>query len=286
MWGCARRSLTLYGCSGRPISSLGRGSTGPRREGKAEWKMRKFRILGVALVAVFAFGVITAASASAAPTFLLAEWLVNGATFTGELEVESVGTILLEDSATGVDLTCSGILDGLIGENGLDRISDMLTLNGVTTLTLVPLTEPGVEGCTSSSGLCSEPLVWALHLPWDAQAELMEEPAGTFLLFVVLITESATGGGLPGWYIVCMKTIGEPVDQCTFKENGVLDLSLELSLLLGQFSDALATEAGEKLATCTLGSSEAGVAETIPSEILPVGGGTLSVSSEAGAVEA
>ena len=114
----------------------------------------------------------------------------------------------------------------------------------------------------------------------------MEEPAGTFLLFVILVTESATGGGLPGWYIICMKTIGEPVDQCTAKENGVIDLSLELSLLLGQFSDPLSTEAGEKLASCTLGSSESGMVETIPSEILPTGGGTLSVSSEAGAVEA
>ncbi len=283
--GCAWRSLTLYGCSGRPISSLGRGSTGPRR-GKGRVKMRKFQILGVALVAVFAFGVITAASASAAPTFLLAEWLVNGATFTGELEVESVGTILLEDTATGVNVICSGILDGLISENGLDRISDVLTLNGVTTISLVPLTEPSVEGCTTMSPLCSEPLVWPLHLPWDTQVELMEEPAGTFLLFVVLVTESATGGGLPGWYVICMKTIGEPVDQCTAKENGVIDLSLELSLLLGQFSDPLSTEAGEKLATCTLGSAESGVVETIPSEILLTGGGTISASSEAGAVEA
>ena len=248
--------------------------------------MRKFQILGVALVAVFAFGVITAASASAAPTFLLAEWLVNGATFTGELGTESVGTILIEDTATGVDLTCSGILDGLIGENGLGRISEVLELNNTTVINLTALTEPGLEGCTSSSGLCSEPLLWPLHLPWDTQAELMEEPAGTFLLFVILITESAAGGGLPGWYIICMKTIGEPVDQCTLKENGVLDLSLEKLLLLGQFSDVLSTEAGEKLATCTLGNSESGVVETIPSEILPTGGGTLSVSSEAGAVEA
>ena len=31
LWGCAWRSLTLYGCSGRPIPSLGRGSTRPRR---------------------------------------------------------------------------------------------------------------------------------------------------------------------------------------------------------------------------------------------------------------
>ena len=192
----------------------------------------------------------------------------------------------MEDSSTGVDITCSGILDGLIGENGLGRISEVLTLNGLTTISLVALTEPGLEGCTSSSGLCSEPLLWPLHLPWDTQSELMEEPAGTFLLFVILITESATGGGKPGWYLICMKTIGEPVDQCTPKENGVLDLSLELSLLLGQFSDALSTEAGEKLATCTLGNCESAVVETIPSEILPAGGGTLSVSSEAGAVEA
>ena len=246
--------------------------------------MRKFQLLGVALVAVFAFGVITAVSASAAPTFLLAEWLVNGATFTGELEVESVGTILLEDTATGTDIECSGILDGLVSsENGLDRISDVLTLDGVTLISLTPLVEPGLA-CTTLAGICAEPLLWPLHLPWDTQVELMEEPAGTFLLFVILILDS--GAGLPGWYIICMKTFLEPVDECTGKESGVIDLSLELSLLLGQFSDALSTEAGEKLATCTLGNAESGVVESIPSEIRLVGGGEINASSEAGAFNA
>jgi len=241
--------------------------------------MRKFQLLGVALVAVFAFGVITAVSASAAPTFLLAEWLVNGATFTVELAVESVGTILLEDTAVGTDVECSGILDGAISsENGLDRISEVLELNGTTKISSTPLVELGLA-CTTLAGICAEPLLWPLHLPWDTQVELMEEPVGTFLLFVVLITK-------PGWYLICMKTFLEPVDECTTKENGVIDLSLELSLLLGQFSDAISTEAGEKLATCTLGNSESGVVESIPGEILLVGGGELSASSEAGAFNA
>jgi hypothetical protein len=40
--------------------------------------MRKIHLLGLALFAVFAFSVAVAATASAAPTILLAEWLVNG----------------------------------------------------------------------------------------------------------------------------------------------------------------------------------------------------------------
>ena len=58
--------------------------------------MRKIQVLGVALLALFAFGALTAVSASAANTYLLAEWLLNGvaigASETNLVEID--GTLL------------------------------------------------------------------------------------------------------------------------------------------------------------------------------------------------
>ena len=79
---------------------------------------------------------VVAASASAA-TFLLAEWLVNGAAITEagpEVGTEAVGTILVEDTKTALGASsfiCSGSLLGTIGFDGLGRISEVLTLGNV-----------------------------------------------------------------------------------------------------------------------------------------------------------
>jgi hypothetical protein len=60
--------------------------------------MKRIHIIGISLIAIFAFSVVVAASASAAITILLAEWLVNGAAVTTTLTVSSSGEFLLEDS--------------------------------------------------------------------------------------------------------------------------------------------------------------------------------------------
>jgi hypothetical protein len=248
--------------------------------------MKKLQILGVALVAMFAFSAIVVASASAAVTFLLAEWLVNGADAAGQ-NVEAVGTILLEDTGAfgGAAMECSGILDGTVGADGLGVVSEVLNLAGTTVISLSALTEPGVA-CVKLSGLCEEPLAWAVHLPWNTLLELMEEGTPVERFFAVLVEDS--GAGLPGWYIHCMKTFLEPEDECTApnvagKGNGVFELSLEAgSLLLGKFSEAFTNLAEELLATCSIGGAETGIVETIPQEIRLAAGGTLSASSEEG----
>jgi len=61
-------------------------------------KMRKIQLLGVAALALFAFGAFTAVSANAANTYLLALWLFNGANVETELLVEISGELLLEDT--------------------------------------------------------------------------------------------------------------------------------------------------------------------------------------------
>jgi hypothetical protein len=85
--------------------------------------MRKIQLLGVAMVALFAFGALTAMSASAANVYLLAEWLVGGTAVTTQLLIEMSGELLMEDTkgALGAPLMvlCSLILDGWVGPNSL-----------------------------------------------------------------------------------------------------------------------------------------------------------------------
>src|ERR1700691_2206326 len=136
--GPAWLSLALYGCSGRPIPSLGRGSTGPRRGKGRRKKMRKIQVLGVALLALFAFGALTAVSASATNTYLLAEWLLNGVAIglpANEINlVEIDGELLLEDTkavlGSPAEVKCMGSLDGWVGLNSLGFTSEVLNTVG------------------------------------------------------------------------------------------------------------------------------------------------------------
>jgi len=239
--------------------------------------MKKFQLLGVALVAVFAFGVVLAAQASAAPTFLLAEWLANGTALAEGVEkiTETVGTILLEDTKTllgASGVVCSGIILGTVGFDGLDVISEVLnmakeTIGGTLTATALSCTEQTV---------CEEPLVWPLHLPWSTLLELME--VGGEIFFVDLIEEGETKVGTPGWEVECMKTITKPEDNCT--ATGIIRLSLESTLLLGTFEDAFNELAELPLATCTQSKEATGIVASIATPLSLVNGETLNASSE------
>ena len=95
--------------------------------------MKKFQIFGVALAAVFSVAAMTVASASAAPVFLLAEWLVNGAAITTPHNTDTEGPeILMEETILGIkiDVLCSGIFDGNVQANGVDVVSELLALAG------------------------------------------------------------------------------------------------------------------------------------------------------------
>jgi hypothetical protein len=231
--------------------------------------MKKLHLLGVALVAVFAFAALTAASASAV-TFLLAEWLVGGLPITADLNVESTGELELEETILGLKITvlCSGILDGTIGPNGLDVISELLRLDGTTVVSLVGLVAPALL-CTNVSN-CPSPEVWAVHLPWGSLVELMEE--GTEVFFADLVLNS--GAGNPGWEILCSNGTS---DECTVTEGVSEKMNEANGTLVTLFSEAFTELAGLKLANCTTGGNEQGIV-TGSGTISIVGGGALTVS--------
>jgi hypothetical protein len=266
-----------------------------------EKKMR-FRILVVALFAVFAAGAVMAATAMAEELlcvkvasglyldsecltevtlgtgpfedllFLLAEWLLNGAAVTTPVLVEATGELLLEDTnvlGLKAQVLCSGILDGFVEAESLDLITDVLSLLGGE-VSLIPL-EGTALACTNEAN-CPEPLVWAVKLPWPTEVELMEADGVSY--FIVLILNE------PGWHVECMGSLS---DECKAPE-GAFELTLEGASLLALFSDTIATElAGQKLATCTLGGAETGVVEEElegSGTIVPAEGGELTASSD------
>ncbi|MGC2374857.1 MAG: hypothetical protein WA484_13375 [Solirubrobacteraceae bacterium] len=130
--------------------------------------------------------------------------------------------------------------------------------------------------CTNETS-CPTPLVWAVHLPWLTELELMEDPAGTNF-FVVLILEDESAGR-PGWYVQCMGTIGEPEDECTLPE-GIFELMNEATTPTGLFSEAFVELAGLKLGNCSRGGNETGIVEGEDLIEHPEGG-TVSGSSGA-----
>jgi hypothetical protein len=232
--------------------------------------MRKFHILGAALIAVFAIGVLSAATASAL-TFLLAEWLENGSGITATLLAEIEGELLLLEKVTflGVTITldalCSGILDGFIGPDGASDITELLNLAGEA-INLTALVELGLE-CTDDES-CAEPLAWAVNLPWLDLLVLMEDGSETF--FADLLTNSTSN---VGYYVDCMGS--GLTDTCTTPE-GIALVESGTEGLNGEFSEVFTLLAGLKNATCEVACAEAGVVEGLG--IVKVAGATITPS--------
>ncbi len=238
----------------------------------------------ILLMAMAAFAVPAATAAHAAPVFLLALWLVNGAEVVSELDAEGkltpeTGEILLEDTKVPLvgkaTLLCSGSGSGWVGPNSLAWVSEVLLLSGVA-VSSTPLTGQAVE-CVSQSG-CesgSNVLAWPVNLGYENEVVLMEDGGSSF--FAVL-TFGHSGGGSPGWEIECLILGMAITDECTAAES-ILELKLEGSTLLAVDSEAFNELAGIKLGTCTLGGAESGVLEGSGIISLPQGG-ELSASSE------
>lgn len=160
--------------------------------------MRKIQLLGIAaLVVVCAFSALSTASASAA--FTLAEWLVGGAKFTGELVADTLGGLLLENTSSGGAILCSGLFEGTVAENGKDLITMVYNLSGTL---IEELDETGATGGISCEGekICgtgSE--VWPLHLPWVTDLELVTTEEKWFDLVL-----TNANGLLPAYFILCL----------------------------------------------------------------------------------
>jgi hypothetical protein len=286
------------------------------KKGRVEMR---FRILGVALFAVFAVGMGLSSVASAEDygtlcgltpgnnqglfmkrtagvceeelaedvnefeqvLLLLAEWLVGAKEITTELNTEAPGSLLLEDTKTALgasDVLCTGILDGTIGPDGLDVISEVLTeaKAAVSTTVLVGTALTCVE-----HSVCVEPLVWAANLPWNTLLELAETDLGA--IFVDLI--SSGGKGNPGWYVECMGLAGL-TDECLAEGasetgEGVFEAVNVTAGVEAIFLESVTELLALKLAHCSQGGAETGVVEESTGVIKPASGTeVLTVSSE------
>ena len=232
--------------------------------------MRKFHVLGFALIAVFAIGVVSAATASAL-TFLLAEWLEAGGAITATLLAEIPGELSLSEKVLGVILNalCSGILVGDIGANGADDITELLNLEGGA---ISPTGLTGTAISCADTENCGEALAWAVNLPWLTQLELMEDEGTPF--FVDLLT--ANGKGNPGYEVECMSS--GLTDTCEAAEaaSKVEVIGTELN---SEFTEAFTLLAGLSNPNCQVAGNGAGIVMGL-GIIKGDGAGALTVSSE------
>jgi hypothetical protein len=143
-------------------------------------------MVGLALMAVFAFSAVMVANASAA------EWLCKeGGVFkacAAAREVASEGTLKLSDATLlgTITVECSGTNEGTVGTGAADTITAILDLAKMTTDILCPV--------TGGSNICgtAEALAEAVNLPWT-----------TSLLSTTIDDLTTSGVGNPGWHVVC-----------------------------------------------------------------------------------
>jgi hypothetical protein len=231
--------------------------------------MKKLYAIMLALVAMLA---MSAFATSAFAVTLLAEWLLNGAAIVTADLVEIPGELILTNlDAGGVGITsellCTGILVGTVGPASADLITEVLTLTGVKTVE--PLATGEALACTNSKN-CESPKAWPEGLPWETEAELLEETAGTFFADYLL----------NGAYVAECTILGIKAEELCTAPVTAIELTNEAAgTVKSVFSDAFQELAGFKLGSCGEHNEVAEVSGT--GQITPVGGGTLAVSSGA-----
>ena len=228
--------------------------------------MRKIQILGLSLVAVFAFSAIVASMASAEAT-LLAEWLVGGAQFKGALTIETKGSILLEDTVFKIGVVCKGVIVGTVtGESsGVDSATEVLNTAGTVKIG-EKLAGTALE-CERSSGCetSSTPLIWVLNMPWTTLAYLLE--SGGFADHVF---------GEAGYEVECTVLLSKISEECksassTGTGGEVLNVATGVEATEEELLPA---------ANCTTGGTGAGANLPLAGNLTSVSGAVLSVSSE------
>ena len=126
-------SQLLIACSGGPLDA----------NNKEIQVMRIVKMLGIALAAILALGVVAAAGASAN------EWLLNGKVLTEELVVPSKGTLRLTDSKTtvgSVSVECTVHDEETFGPGKSGKVTKVTGPSGELALS-----------CATVSGTCSSP---------------------------------------------------------------------------------------------------------------------------------
>lgn len=198
--------------------------------------MLRIRIIGLALVATFAFSAMVAASASALV------WELNGAKLEASMETTSTGELELEDSkvplvgATAVK--CKGTDKGTVNIEGKDTITE------------IKATE-----CKPVKGGCeSEVTAAAVHLPWDTQLVTVENAKKEK---EVRDEIKSSGAGTPGWAVTCKTALGKKTDTCEGESSVGIDNVTE-GEHAGDVAALFEAVTHEKPATCTEGGAKSG----------------------------
>ena len=191
--------------------------------------MSRIRIIGLALVAVFAMGAVAASAASAAEweqettkcekvekgkgKYTNSECKTEGAPNEWEkitkfrpittpvtASSKSVGSLTLSDSGAGTTIECTGTDSGTVGAGNKDE---------VTAITASACKFVSAGTCTASKPVTAK----AVNLPWVT--ELYEE-SGKIRDHV----KAHSGGGQPGYVVECtVAGIFKVQDECIGETN-------------------------------------------------------------------
>ncbi|HEX5309663.1 MAG TPA: hypothetical protein VFW38_11350 [Solirubrobacteraceae bacterium] len=193
--------------------------------------MKNFYVVGLALVGVFAMGVLYASSAFAAES----RWLVDGAipTAAHQVDSETSGPISFADEKGGifgeeVQMLCEGTDLGTVGPGAAD------TLETIT-----------ITKCVTDKGICGEPLMEPLNLPWTTSIELI---GGVFYDDIT----TAVGNKNVGYRVICNKNAE---DTCEFALGRAL-LENSGNNVNSVFNSA---DANQPKGTCVRGGAGAGL---------------------------
>jgi hypothetical protein len=222
--------------------------------------MKKLRVLGLALFAVFAMSAI-AASAAYAEEEANAEWLSNG----NPIAAAAAATVNMELLITEVflmknfSILCSIRFDGTVGPKFEDLITEMLNLSGELIRELVGngiLCEvrEGCEGTVDSE-------LWPELLPWETLLTLMAD--GTFLDHVHVAFE-----------FTCLFLGVLATDLC----EGLT--SARMVNVAGGVEPVFSAGAGTELLECTSGGANSGTIETEGAPLITLNGGQALTVSE------
>jgi hypothetical protein len=235
--------------------------------------MKKFQIMGVALVAVFAFCAFAAASAFAVNP----EWLIGGVAVLAATSVQTTGHIFLSDTKAPIigtaTVECAWTFDGTFNTAGKDEITEVLTANGTlikpVTLTSALVAETGLL-CTAILG-CegTDAEVWPDNLPWNTQLELLNGQ----------VVDHIFGNGTdePGWHVFCLVFGIGTSDLC----EG-LNYTLIENMLTGSENDLLANfvEPPSLKVTCLEGGTGSGEVKSSDGLVSTLNGAVITVSGD------
>jgi hypothetical protein len=229
--------------------------------------MRKFQLLGFALVAVCAFSALVTASVFALG-FTLAEWLANGKAITVLTSAVTEGELLFENVLNGGAILCSGLFEGSVGANGEDEVTKVLILAGVEIpeLDVKEDEEKGIAGtggisCVAEKTCENGSEIWPWKLPFLTTLDLDTEEVEKFYDLV------AAGAG---YSILCL-----------FLNMSINELCEKVAGTFGQVENGptsvVLIGSSEPLGTCN-GNAEDTLTSVDEALIFLLNGETLTVS--------